>query len=187
MADDPTMARMRQVTIGAIERRPVVLAEPDPAWADQFDVERRLIAGALAETAVELHHVGSTSVAGLPAKPTLDLVLVVSDPVDEPAYVPALESIGYQLRIREPDWYQHRLLRRPPAEIHLHVFGPACAEVERMLRFRDHLRAHPDDRDEYADEKRRLGARDWPTVQHYADAKTEIITRILERAAAPEA
>lgn len=159
----------------------MVLAEPDPRWREQFDSEHRRIRATLGAAAAEIHHVGSTAVPGLPAKPTLDIALVVADPTDEPAYVPALESIGYQLRIREPDWYEHRLLRRPPAEVHLHVFGPACPEVGRMLRFRDRLRAHPEDRDEYADVKRQLAEQNWPTVQHYADAKTDVICRILER------
>ena len=48
---------------------------------------------------------------GLPAKPRIDINLVVADTTDEDAYVPPLEAIGYELRIREPDWYEHRMLR----------------------------------------------------------------------------
>jgi GrpB-like predicted nucleotidyltransferase (UPF0157 family) len=181
MVDDPTMARLRQVTVGEIGHRPVALAEADPSWPEVFASEQRRIQRALSVVAMEIHHVGSTAIPEMPAKPTVDIVLVVADPTDEPSYVPTLESIGYELRIREPDWYEHRLLRRPPAEVNLHVFGHGCSEVDRMLRFRDHLRAHPADRLEYADAKRDLAARNWPTVQHYANAKTEVISRILER------
>lgn len=181
VSEDETIAHLRQVTIGEIEHRAVVLADPDPGWPDRFEAEAVRIRAGL-DAPCEVHHVGSTAVAGLPAKPTIDIVLVVDDPADEPAYVPALESIGYELRIREPDWYGHRLLRRPPAEVHLHVFGPGCPEVARMLRFRDHLRTHPGARERYARVKRKLARHDWPTVQHYANAKTEVITSILEDA-----
>lgn len=179
MSEDETMSRLEQVTIGEIEHDAVVLADPDPRWPAQFAVAAAEITAALGNDPL-LHHVGSTAVADLPAKPTLDIVLVVDDPADELAYVPALESIGFELRVREPDWYEHRLLRRPTRTVHLHVFGPACPEVARMLRFRDRLRTDPGARKRYAQVKQQLAAREWPTVQHYANAKTETIRAILE-------
>lgn len=185
-AADPTMARVEAATIGAVEQRPIVLADPDPTWPETFDARAGAIRDALGAAALELHHVGSTSVPGLPAKPIIDVVLVVADPADEDGYVPALEAAGYELRIREPDWYEHRTLRTVgEVGTNLHVFGPGCPEVARMLAFRDHLRAHAADRDRYAELKRELAGRRWPTVQHYADAKTEVIASILEAADAP--
>jgi GrpB-like predicted nucleotidyltransferase (UPF0157 family) len=99
--------------------------------------------------------------------------------------VPALEAAGYVLRIREPDWYEHRLLhRREPHEVNLHVFSPryAAEEIRRMLAFRDWLRTHEDDRDHYAATKRRLSTKEWRYVQDYADAKTAVVEEILARA-----
>jgi GrpB-like predicted nucleotidyltransferase (UPF0157 family) len=177
---DPILDRLREVTVGEVEHRAVVLADPDPAWPARFEDEAGRIRGALGDAVLELHHVGSTAVPGLPAKPVIDIALVVADPADEASYVPALEAAGYELRIREPDWYDHRLLRpQGHHDVNLHVFGPECPEVARMLAFRDHLRADPADRDRYAATKRELAARDWPTVQHYADAKSEVIQAIL--------
>jgi GrpB-like predicted nucleotidyltransferase (UPF0157 family) len=86
------------------------------------------------------------------------------------------------LRIREPSWLGHRLLRGFRPRVNLHVFTADCPETDRMLRFRDWLRAHPDDRERYAAAKRDLAARDWAYVQQYADAKTEVITAIIARA-----
>ena len=60
-----------------------------------------------------LEHVGSTSIPGLSAKPIIDMVLAVADSRDESSYVKPLEEKGYTLRIREPDWYEHRLLKPP--------------------------------------------------------------------------
>jgi GrpB-like predicted nucleotidyltransferase (UPF0157 family) len=179
------MARVEAATIGPVEQRTIVLADPDPAWSARFGERAEVVRDALGEVALELHHTGSTSVPGLPAKPIIDIVLVVPDPADEDAYVPALEARGYELRIREPDWYEHRVLRTVgDLGTNLHVFGPGCPEVARMLAFRDRLRADDAVRDRYAAVKRDLAARDWPTVQHYADAKSAVVEDILATALA---
>jgi GrpB-like predicted nucleotidyltransferase (UPF0157 family) len=131
-----------------------------------------------------LEHVGSTSVPGLAAKPRIDAVLVVRDSSDEPAYVPALEAAGYILRIRDPKWHEHRVLKGPDTDLNLHVFSSDCVEIDRMVRFRDWLRAWPEDRELYERTKRELAAHKWEYVQGYADAKTDVVERILSRAMA---
>ena len=123
---------------------------------------------------------------GLCAKPIIDILLVVSDSADEMSYVPDLEKAGYKLRIREPEWFEHRLFKGPDTDINLHVFSKGTSEVDRMLRFRDWLRANKSDRDNYARVKRNLAQREWRHVQHYADAKTSIVQEIMERANAVE-
>jgi GrpB-like predicted nucleotidyltransferase (UPF0157 family) len=145
------------------------------------------VEAALGGAVVALEHVGSTSVPGLPAKPIVDVTLVVADPVDEATYVPALEDAGFLLHLREPGWHQHRLLKGSDPVVNLHVFGPGCAEVERMLLFRDRLRAHPDERERYAQAKRELAARTWAYVQDYADAKSEVVEAIIARGVAERA
>jgi GrpB-like predicted nucleotidyltransferase (UPF0157 family) len=112
-------------------------------------------------------------VPGLAAKPVIDILLLVADSADEPSYVPALEAAGYRLRIREPDWFEHRALRRRVSDgdhhdVNLHVFSRqyAADEITRVLGFRDWLRTH-----EY--------------VQNYADAKTDVIEEIHARAGLP--
>ncbi|HEX5287304.1 MAG TPA: GrpB family protein, partial [Streptosporangiaceae bacterium] len=95
-----------------------------------------------------------TSVPGLPAKPLIDIVLAVPDTTDEPSYVPDLTAAGYRLTIREPDWFEHRLFKGPDTNINLHTFTAGTPEIARMLRFRDWLRSHDDDRDRYAAVKR---------------------------------
>ncbi len=173
---------------------PVLVVEHDPAWAARFEVERAVITAALGAVAVAVEHVGSTSVPGLPAKPVIDILLLVTDSSDESAYLPALESAGYTLRIREPDWLEHRVLyrraeTRSPHDVNLHVFSPgaADAEITRMRVFREWLCTHPQDRELYAATKRELATRRWRFVQDYADAKTEVVEAILARAGAPAA
>jgi GrpB-like predicted nucleotidyltransferase (UPF0157 family) len=169
------------VTIGTPTRGPVVLADPDPEWPVQFERERARIAAALGDAALQIEHIGSTSVPGLLAKPIIDIALVVPDSADEPAYVPALEAAGYRLRIRSPEWEEHRMFKGPDTDVNLHVFSPGSREVERMVGFRDRLRADAADRERYAAEKRRLAAREWEYVQDYADAKTEVVEQILAK------
>ena len=163
---------------------PVVLVEYDPEWPRLFAREETRIREALGDNALQVEHAGSTSIPGVAAKPIIDIVLVVQDSADEPAYVPALEAAGYRLRIREPEWFEHRLLKNTDPNVNLHVFSADCPEVDRMLRFRDHLRRDAADRELYERTKRALAQREWKYVQHYADAKSEVVEDILRRALA---
>jgi GrpB-like predicted nucleotidyltransferase (UPF0157 family) len=162
----------------------IVIADYDPAWPEWFDRAEQQIRGAVGNKVLQIDHVGSTSVPGLPAKPLIDINLVVADTTDEDAYVPPLEAAGYKLRIREPDWFEHRLLRGQDPPVNLHVFPPNCEEVERMRVFRDYLRTNEADRELYARTKRELAAKEWKYVQDYADAKTAIVREIMRRAEA---
>ena len=112
----------------------------------------------------------------------IDVLLVVADSADELAYVPALEAAAYALRIREPDWYEHRMFKGPDTDINLHVFSPGCPEIDRMLLFRDWLRSNAADRRLYERTKRELARLDWKYTQNYADAKTAVVEEILARA-----
>ena len=171
-------------TVG--ERQPlnstIYLAPYDPAWPSLFTRLAKHIQEALGDSLLLLEHVGSTSVPGLSAKPIIDMVLAVADSSDELSYVKPLEEKGYTLRIREPDWYEHRLLKPPDVQGNLHVFSDGCEEIEQMLLFRDWLRDHRDDRLLYEETKRKLAARMWKHTQNYADAKSEVVREILARA-----
>jgi GrpB-like predicted nucleotidyltransferase (UPF0157 family) len=160
----------------------IVLVEYDLRWPAFYERAAEQIRGALGDAALQIDHVGSTSVPGLMAKPRIDINLVVRDTTDEEAYIPKLEAAGYVLRIREPDWFEHRMLRGLDPPVNLHVFPSECPEVDRMLLFRDWLRANEADRELYARTKRELAATEWKYVQNYADAKTAVVEEILARA-----
>ncbi len=178
---------IRTATVGELRVHggPIELVDHDPAWPERFADEARRIAAALGERALGIEHVGSTSVPGLAAKPIIDILLVVADSADEESYVPPLEAAGYVLRIREPDWYEHRMFKTPRADVQIHVFSEGCPEIERMVAFRDRLRTSPEDRDLYGRTKRELARRRWKYVQNYADAKGEVIREILARDGPP--
>ncbi|MBV8170831.1 MAG: GrpB family protein [Candidatus Eremiobacteraeota bacterium] len=183
---DNSEERLRAVTVGRLAPHdaPIVLDMYDEAWPSWFHEESGELRSILGDKVVMLEHVGSTSVPGLSAKPVIDMLLVVGDSADEQAYVAPLEAHGYVLRIREPDWHEHRLLKGPRRNINLHVFSRGCTEVRRMLLFRDWLRRNPDERERYESAKRALAQRHWKYVQNYADAKSEIVEAILARASA---
>jgi GrpB-like predicted nucleotidyltransferase (UPF0157 family) len=184
MAQSTSEELLRQVTIGELPvlGGPVELVEYDPAWPDRFARLAAAIRTALGDRIRLLEHAGSTSIPGLAAKPIIDMVLAVADSADEKSYVPPLEALGYVLRIREPDWFEHRVLKRTDPAVNLHVFTEGAAEIAKMLAFRDWLRTHDDDRRLYESTKLELAAREWKYVQHYADAKTEVVEAIIARA-----
>jgi GrpB-like predicted nucleotidyltransferase (UPF0157 family) len=177
---------LRAVTIGELAEHnaTIHLADYDPVWPALFEREDRRIRAALGAKVLLLEHAGSTSVPGLAAKPVIDMVLVVADSSDETAYVPELEAAGYVLRIREPDWNEHRLFKGPDTNVNLHTFSEGCEEVTTMLAFRDWLQTNDEDRALYASAKRELAAREWKHVQNYADAKSEVVREIVARATA---
>jgi GrpB-like predicted nucleotidyltransferase (UPF0157 family) len=163
---------------------PVVLANYDPDWPAWYDTLAARVRAALGERVVALHHAGSTSVPGLAAKPLIDMLLEVADSADEAAYVPDLEAADFVLRIREPDWFEHRLLKSAAPPANLHVYTAGEEEVRRMLAFRDHLSRDGADRALYEATKRTLAARTWEKTQDYADAKSAVVAEIMSRALA---
>jgi len=160
----------------------ITLVEYNDKWPLQFEHEATRIRKALGSRALAIHHIGSTSVPGIVAKPIIDILLVVASSADEVSYVPSLEAAGYALRIREPDWHEHRLFKGQDIDLHIHVFSQGDSEIERLLLFRDHLRSNQEDRELYAQTKRKLAERRWEYTQDYADAKSDVVQAILKRA-----
>ena len=183
---DTTEEQIQAVHVGKprLQNGPIYLAPYDSSWPLMFSSQARRIRDILGTTAILVEHAGSTSVSGLVAKPIIDIILVVPDTKEEQNYVAPLEADGYVLKVREPDWFEHRSLAASDMDVNLHVFSEGCAEIKRMLVFRDWLRANKDDRKLYAETKCKLAVKTWKYVQQYADAKTEVGEEILKRAMA---
>lgn len=152
----------------------------DPAWPDRYRDLANSIQTALGDAVLGIEHVGSTSVAGLAAKDVIDIDLTVADPREEAAYLPALESVGYTLTVREPSWHQHRCLRLTRPRANLHVFGPDCPEVIRHRMFRDWLRTHPEDRALY-ERAKRSAIPGGGHVMDYNARKQPVVREIYDR------
>lgn len=153
---DPSKAQ--RIAHRAVPQPPPTIQEPDPAWPSAFATLESRIRGALGDRALHIGHVGSTSVPGLPAKPVIDIDVVVADPADEAAYVGKLvgegwdevpgrgmgpeggdRGAGLQFLLREPEWLGHRFFVCADPVANVHVFGPGCPEVVRHRMFRDWL------------------------------------------------
>lgn len=157
----------------------IEIVDYQPDWPKKFEMHRKIIAGALGGSALRIEHIGSTSVPDLAAKPIIDILVVVQDSTDESTYLPQLEAAGYVLRVREPDWNEHRMFKTLEKNVHVHVYSAGCPEIERNLIFRDRLRQNNDDRKRYEQTKRELAAREWLDMNEYANAKTEVIENVI--------
>jgi GrpB-like predicted nucleotidyltransferase (UPF0157 family) len=166
--------------------QPVHVVAYDPAWPVQFAEQRDRLSTVLAPwLAAAVEHIGSTAVAGLPAKPVVDVLAPVRSLDDAQAAVAALEADGW-LFWREDPCRHYRLwfLRpRPDARTHhLHVVEHNHSHATALLTFRDTLRADPDLRDDYADLKRRLAVEHRNNRNAYTNAKTDFVEQVLRNA-----
>ena len=167
--------------IGGPERLELRLHSYDDRWPALYLAHCQRIEDALGTAAIEIEHIGSTSVPGLAAKPIIDIVVAVGDITAEEDYLDPLLAAGYELRVREPG---HRLVRTPARDVHVHLYGRDDPAVEEYLLLRDHLRANAEDRALYESTKRALLGRQWDDMNDYADAKTDVILAIKARARA---
>jgi GrpB-like predicted nucleotidyltransferase (UPF0157 family) len=180
--DIPTAAEVAAARVRDHVAEQVVVTEPDPAWPGWFARVADRVRGALGERVLSLDHVGSTAVPGLPAKPVVDADLVVAASADEEAWLPALEAVGFELRVREPAWEEHRVVKGQDPVVNLHVWSPGSQEVQRHLAFRDWLRTHADDRAAYGEVKRRItGRHDLDDAMAYNNLKAAFVYDLYER------
>lgn len=162
--------------------RPIIIEEADPAWPRRFAEDRARIAAALAPLAPQIEHIGSTAVAGLAAKPVIDIMIGL-DALDQAApCIPALAALGYcYVPEYEAVMPYRRFFYLDTAGVrthHIHMVAVTHEFWERHLLFRDYLRAHPDAASEYAALKQQLARRFVDDMAGYTDGKTEFIRRI---------
>lgn len=180
-----TLEQMARRVVGdrpAEVSKPITISPYDESWPERFRGAEARIRAALGDRALAVEHIGSTAVPGLPAKDRVDIDLIVADPADEDAYVPALAAAGFTLRTREPHWYEHRALWTEHHDVNVHVFAPDCDEHLRHLILRDWLRTHPDDRDRYAEAKRAAAKEHPMSMARYVSTKAPVIVDILRNA-----
>jgi len=168
-----------------------VIEDPNPSWPAHFQTFKSAIEEALGPSScLEVRHVGSTSIPGLPAKPIIDMDVIVADIQGEDSYRPQLEAIGIEMRNREPSWHQHRLFHARKSEKWLmdgtlHVWGDGCPEVERHAIFREWIMGHEEDRELYIQIKReamKATKEEGGNMLRYNSKKEKVVREILDRA-----
>ena len=172
-------AHLESVLVGGLEPRAVEIADYTDEWPARFAHEKERLLAALGPVARRIEHIGSTAVPGLAAKPVVDILVTVADPEDEDSYRASIESLGFELRVREPG---HRAFRTVARDVNLHIWADDDTEVDRHLLFRDWLRQSRTDRTRYERVKRDLAKQEWPDINYYAEAKNDIVAEILHRA-----
>ena len=164
---------------------PGPLREHDPGWAEDFARVARIVRHAISDRALAVHHVGSTAVPGLRAKPIIDVDLTVADVEDEPSYLPRLEHAGFRLIFRdEMAGDPHRHLTFADPNTNLHVWSPGAVEPRRHLLFTAWLRSSAEDRERYNEAKSRAIA--GTGGGRYNDLKAAVVHEIYDRAFAAD-
>ena len=160
----------------------VELLPHDPEWAIRAEAEARLLAAAIGPALLIVHHIGSTAIAGICAKPVLDLMPVVADLAALEARRGEIEALGYE-------WWGERGLpgrryctKSDPASgrrlVQAHCYRDGSSEIDRHLAFRDYLRERPDLAAEYGREKERCRQLHADDSHAYSDCKNAWIQRV---------
>ncbi len=159
------------------ERVLIILYDPD--WPALFEAEKSRLLAAAPEAVAGVHHVGSTSVPGLAAKPVIDVLLVLHRPLDD-GEIDRVATGGFEYRGEYRIAGRQYFSRREAPAVHVHAFVADHPDIDRMVAFRDYLRAHPNTAREYEALKWDLAAR--LDRASYTEAKTDFI-RAVERLA----
>lgn len=164
----------------------VTVVEYRPEWREMFEDEERILQTVLGDIRARIEHVGSTAVAGLAAKPVIDLMVGLEDFSIADEVVPQIEALGYEYIQKYEDVMPfRRFLIKEQGRVRthqIHMVGIGSEFWERHLLFRDYLRQNPAVAKRYASLKKELAARQWKDVNEYADAKTEFIREIEDTA-----
>lgn len=165
---------------------PVKIVEYDAAWPAQYQAERAAILEAIGPLVVSIEHIGSTAVAGLAAKPILDILVGVADLRLVSQTLQPLANLGYEYRGESGIPGRHYFRKGSPQTHHLHMVQVGGAFWERHLMFRDYLRSHPAAAQDYASLKKALATRHGSDREAYTEAKTDFVRGIERQAQDPE-
>jgi len=169
---------------------PLIVVDYDPQWPILYEEEKDRILGLIGRLVVAIEHIGSTAVPGLGAKPIIDIMVAVHRLADAEECVEPLRSIGYEYVPEYNDVIpERRYFHKGPAEArthHLHVVELASDFWERHLLFRDFLRTHPEEAEQYYDLKKELAAHYRLDREAYTEAKTAFIESVVDKARTEE-
>lgn len=161
------------------EKRKIEVVPYNPAWPDMFEKEAARIHQALGDNCINVHHIGSTSVPGLAAKPIIDMIPVVRDILQVDQVEREIQTLGYTAR-REAGMLFRRFFYKDnmPRTHNVHIFEQGNAEIERHLMFRDWMRTHADDRQKYQELKQQLAEKFKYDIDSYCFGKDHFVAGI---------
>jgi len=156
----------------------------DPAWADAYQTEVHKLAAVFAADQAEFHHIGSTAIPGILAKPVIDIMVVVAKLERVEEWIPGMTVMGYEHR-GEAGIPGRQFFRKDTDGVrshHVHIYEAKHPDIATQLNFRDYLRAHPAEAQAYSQLKQKLAVRFRESPPEYTDAKTDFITNINQLA-----
>ena len=162
----------------------IVVVEYNPEWKQMFDEEASAIKQILGTELIEIHHIGSTSVTGLKAKPIIDIMTVVKDIAHVDRLNSEFEKIGYEC-MGEFGIPGRRYFRKGGANRthQVHIFGESSKkDIERHLAVREYLRNHVDVAKKYAELKSRLALLFPDDIDGYSDGKDDFVKQMEQEA-----
>jgi len=159
----------------------VSLQRAHETWAHEFEPEKARLVAVIGEHIIDIQHVGSTSIPGVPAKPILDILIGVEDYDRAFECIPPIENLGYEHRGEYGIPRRHYFVTGEPRTHHIHMFEHGKENWRVILTFRDFLRTHEETAREYAEAKIALAAKHAQDRSAYQEEKDKVVERLLKR------
>ena len=166
----------------------LVMFEYDPEWPRMFEEEASRLASVWGDQCIAIHHIGSTSVPNLKAKPIIDSMIVIKDDLKVHDFDDGMISLGYRCRGEcldaggTPGRFYYSKDTNGIRTHQAHVMQEGHFDIEQKLNFRDYLRAHPDVAKEYAELKTRLIEQNRKGIVEYIEGKDKFVKDCIAKA-----
>ena len=169
--------------ISKIDKRRVGVASYNPNWKNMYKEESEKIKNILNDIIIDIHHIGSTAIPGIKAKPVIDILVEVKDIEEVDKYNHKMEELGYEA-MGEYGIPKRRFFRKGENNRthHIHIFQTGNEEIERHINFKEYLIAHPDKAREYSKLKEELVNKYTYDVENYTNSKSDFIKEIDRKA-----
>jgi GrpB-like predicted nucleotidyltransferase (UPF0157 family) len=150
----------------------------DPDWPRLYAAEAKRLHSILGNWILDIQHIGSTAILGMPSKPIIDIAIGIRDFEEGFEMVPLMTELGYNFRGEVGVPRRHFYILGKPRTHHVHVYEMACEDWKQRIAFRDALRSNPAKATEYAELKHKLAEQFPRDIANYSNGKKEFIERI---------
>ena len=169
--------------VSKTDKRRVEVVSYSPNWKDMYKEESEKIKNVLSDIIIDIHHIGSTAIPGIKAKPVIDILVEVKDIERVDQYNHKMKELGYEA-MGEYGIPKRRFFRKGGNNRthHIHIFQVGNEEIERHINFKEYLIAHPDKAREYSKLKEELVNKYTYDVENYSNSKSDFIKEIDRKA-----
>jgi len=182
MADAPIVRTPKGIRmVLGLKNGEILLACDHEQWVESYECEKALILDSIGELVLDIQHVGSTSIPGVPAKPILDIGIAVANFEEAKVCVQPMESLGYAFKGEYGIPRRHYFVKGQPRTHHVHIVEKRSRDWKITILFRDHLRTHSEIAEAYANRKLELAGKFPNDRESYQVAKDEFIEQVLSR------